>query len=265
MPRRGDHCRDTVVTSSRAETTSGIDTSNFDHSVRPQDDFFRYVNGGWLKKTEIPATHRAGARSRTSPRQSQRAARHPRETSHASRVARREEGRRSLRQLHGLRAHRETRIHATGRELKSIAAFKATSELPAALAHFARLVVQGPLGISVGQDPKASSVNITQEASQASAFPIGLLPEDRREMAATHAAYLDYITQLMRLANSRIRPAPPSASSRSKHRLRRRSGGRARQRDRNATYNKMTIAESRDVSVVQLGDVLRDADSARQR
>ncbi len=33
--------------------TSGIDTTNFDRSVRPQDDFFRYVNGGWLKKTEI--------------------------------------------------------------------------------------------------------------------------------------------------------------------------------------------------------------------
>ncbi len=34
---------------------SGIDKSNFDTSVRPQDDFFRYVNGGWLARTEIPA------------------------------------------------------------------------------------------------------------------------------------------------------------------------------------------------------------------
>jgi putative endopeptidase len=33
---------------------SGIDRSNFDASVRPQDDFFRYVNGGWLARTEIP-------------------------------------------------------------------------------------------------------------------------------------------------------------------------------------------------------------------
>src|SRR5216684_2258829 len=33
----------------------GIDTANFDRSVRPQDDFFRFVNGGWLKRTEIPA------------------------------------------------------------------------------------------------------------------------------------------------------------------------------------------------------------------
>src|SRR4051812_38478435 len=33
----------------------GFDTTAFDKSVRPQDDFFRYVNGTWLKNTEIPS------------------------------------------------------------------------------------------------------------------------------------------------------------------------------------------------------------------
>ena len=36
---------------------SGIDRSNFDPSVRPQDDFFQYVNGGWLARTQIPPDH----------------------------------------------------------------------------------------------------------------------------------------------------------------------------------------------------------------
>jgi putative endopeptidase len=31
-----------------------IDSSNFDTSVKPADDFFLYANGGWLKRTEIP-------------------------------------------------------------------------------------------------------------------------------------------------------------------------------------------------------------------
>jgi endothelin-converting enzyme/putative endopeptidase len=35
--------------------TSGINQANMDTSVRPQDDFFRYVNGTWLETTEIPA------------------------------------------------------------------------------------------------------------------------------------------------------------------------------------------------------------------
>ncbi len=34
---------------------SGVDKSNFDTSVRPQDDFFQYVNGTWLNETEMPA------------------------------------------------------------------------------------------------------------------------------------------------------------------------------------------------------------------
>ncbi len=32
-----------------------IDFSGFDRAVRPQDDFFDFVNGGWLKNTPIPA------------------------------------------------------------------------------------------------------------------------------------------------------------------------------------------------------------------
>lgn len=33
---------------------SGIDKANMDLSVRPQDNFYRYVNGAWLNKNEIP-------------------------------------------------------------------------------------------------------------------------------------------------------------------------------------------------------------------
>jgi endothelin-converting enzyme/putative endopeptidase len=44
---------------SQAPTTrqlaSGIEQTNMDRSVRPQDDFFAYVNGTWLKDAEIPA------------------------------------------------------------------------------------------------------------------------------------------------------------------------------------------------------------------
>ncbi|MFB3063072.1 MAG: M13 family metallopeptidase [Gammaproteobacteria bacterium] len=32
----------------------GIETANFDTSVRPQDDFYRYANGTWLENTQIP-------------------------------------------------------------------------------------------------------------------------------------------------------------------------------------------------------------------
>jgi len=34
---------------------SGIERASFDTSIRPQDDIYHYVNGTWLKNTEIPA------------------------------------------------------------------------------------------------------------------------------------------------------------------------------------------------------------------
>lgn len=34
---------------------AAIDLNDFDKSVKPTDDFFRYVNGGWLAKNPIPA------------------------------------------------------------------------------------------------------------------------------------------------------------------------------------------------------------------
>ncbi len=36
------------------ELTSGIFHDHFDHNVAPQEDFFRYVNGSWLKNFQIP-------------------------------------------------------------------------------------------------------------------------------------------------------------------------------------------------------------------
>ena len=37
-----------------AQLSSGITLENMDKTVRPQDDFYRFVNGAWLDKTAIP-------------------------------------------------------------------------------------------------------------------------------------------------------------------------------------------------------------------
>ena len=44
-----------TVATQVAELGSGIDLAAMDTSVRPQDDFYSYVNGNWIKNTEIPA------------------------------------------------------------------------------------------------------------------------------------------------------------------------------------------------------------------
>ncbi len=43
------------LTAQQPVLKSGIDTANIDPSVRPQDDFYRHIDGRWLARTEIPA------------------------------------------------------------------------------------------------------------------------------------------------------------------------------------------------------------------
>jgi len=49
------HKAETTPAPATIELVSGIDQSGFNDSVRPQDDFFDYVNGTWVDNTEIPA------------------------------------------------------------------------------------------------------------------------------------------------------------------------------------------------------------------
>ena len=51
-------CQSTQVKQDNHQSSmvkSGITTVNMDRSVRPQDDFYRHVNGKWLNEFEIPA------------------------------------------------------------------------------------------------------------------------------------------------------------------------------------------------------------------
>ena len=55
---KNDQANDTnqeIKTAAQAVTLkSGIEIANMDKTIRPQDDFYRYVNGTWLDKTVIP-------------------------------------------------------------------------------------------------------------------------------------------------------------------------------------------------------------------
>ena len=44
-----------IISCGQKQLKSGIDKANFDTSVKPQEDFYQYANGTWVKKTEIPA------------------------------------------------------------------------------------------------------------------------------------------------------------------------------------------------------------------
>ena len=43
-----------IKTEEKIMLRSGIDFSRVDSTVRPQEDFYRHVNGTWLKEFELP-------------------------------------------------------------------------------------------------------------------------------------------------------------------------------------------------------------------
>lgn len=43
-----------MVKEQKTALASGIDKANMDMNVRPQDNFYRYINGGWMNSHEIP-------------------------------------------------------------------------------------------------------------------------------------------------------------------------------------------------------------------
>jgi predicted metalloendopeptidase len=227
--------------------TSGIDTTNFDRSVRPQDDFYRFVNGGWLKKTDIPADA-SGWGAFQELRERSRNALHEilEQASKASAPAGSD-----ARKVGDLYASymdtigiEKRGIAPLGAELSTIAKLTSASQLPATFAHFARIGVQNPFGVNVGQDPKRSTVNIVQVNQSGLGLPDRdyYLKQDA-QMVSTRAAYSAYITRIMDLAKQ---PDAAGAASRIialETAIATPQWDRARNRDRNATYNKMSVAE----------------------
>ena len=230
-----------------AQLTSGIDTSTFDHSVRPQDDFFRYVNGGWLKKTDIPADASSwGAFQEL--RENSRNALHELFEGASKANAPAGSPERKVGDLYASYMD-SARVESLGtaplaRELEYVGTLRVASQLPAVFAHFARLGVQGPAGVFVSADAKHSNENIVQVNQS------GLTMPDRdyylkgdAKMVSTRAAYVDYITQMMTLAK---RPDPAGSAKRIlelETRIATPQWERARNRDRDKTYNRMSVAE----------------------
>ncbi|HET9439661.1 MAG TPA: M13 family metallopeptidase [Longimicrobiales bacterium] len=231
----------------KAALSHGIDLSAMDPSVRPQDDFFRYVNGKWVDRTEIPA-EMASFGSFLELRD--KAAFALREIIEGAAAEKQPAG--TIKQKVGdfYRSYMDTaRIDALGLkplqpELGVIKKVTSHKELPATFAHLARVGVRAPFQAGVMQDPKNSDVYAVSMGQSGLGMPDRdyYLRQDEK-FAGIRKAYTDYITQLFTLAGQ---PDGAGAAQRIlalETRLAEKQWDRARNRDRNATYNKMLVSD----------------------
>jgi predicted metalloendopeptidase len=183
---------------------SGIDRSNFDARVRPQDDLYRAVNGKWLEKTEIPADKsnygsftklEDDAQVQLKEIIRQTAAKRQPQGSEEQKVGDYYSAFMDESQLETLG------LQPLAAELARIDALKSKREIPLLMAHFSRIGVNTPLFPYVHQDNKDSTRYIGDF------YQTGLgLPDrdfyllDDAKFKDIRTAYLAHIQKMLALA-----------------------------------------------------------------
>ncbi|PTL79328.1 M13 family metallopeptidase [Vitiosangium sp. GDMCC 1.1324] len=226
----------------------GVETKNFDTGVRPQDDFFRYVNGTWLKTAQIPADKGRYGSFIELRDKSEAALRAIIEEAAAAPDKKSGSDPQKVGDLY--QSFMDTaRIQSLGfepvrPELNRVAALKDKQELPELLASFVRLGVQTPLVSFVMQDAKQADRYIVYAGQSG----LGLPDRDyyfkqEPRFVETRTAYLSYIETLLRLAGEKDPAGGAKAILALETSLAEKHWDRVRNRDREATYNLKSVAE----------------------
>lgn len=219
----------------------GVDTTHFDRAVRPQDDFFRFANGGWLRSTTIPedrSTYGAFVELDDASQEALRAiVEEAAAGSHAAGSVEQKVGDFYASFMDSVTVER-LGVEPLRGELDRLATLRGKDELPELFAHLARQGVRSPIGFSVSADAR----DATRYVAYASQAGLGLpdrdyyLGEDAK-LEAARAAYVEYARTLLELAGERDPAAAAAAVFELETTLARHQWDRARNRDREATYN----------------------------
>lgn len=233
---------------SEKQLKSGIDQANFDKSVRPQDDFFQYVNGTWLKNAEIPADR----------------------SSWGAFYVLREEAQKNLRKIIEESANAENKVEGSeeqkvgdfylsymdsalieelginpiGKEIAAIKAIKTKDELVDLMAHFVRIGVQRPFTYWINQDRKESTKYIGYLHQSGLSLPDRDYYFNKNEkFVEIRNKFVKYVEDLFVLANINKAAKKAKRIMEMETAIAKAHWTRVENRDRNKTYNKYEIVK----------------------
>jgi predicted metalloendopeptidase len=194
------------ATTAKGQTLSaGIATQYIESSVRPQDDFFEYLNGKWLKTVEIPSDKSSWGsfmelRENTLPQL----------RGIIENVASKNAAKGTDEQRIGdfyASFMDEARLEQLGAtplkgELDKIAALKDKSELPAVLARLGKIGVGVPFDFGIHQDNKDSTKYVADIGQGGLGMPDRdyYLKADDAKLAATKAKYQEHVQKMLAMA-----------------------------------------------------------------
>ncbi|MCC5886164.1 MAG: M13 family metallopeptidase [Gammaproteobacteria bacterium] len=228
---------------------SGIAIADLDHSVRPQDDFYRHVNGGWLDRTEIPSDRsRWGSFDELRERSEQQVLAIVQRAAESSALAEQDSDTQKVGDLYRAFMDRE-RINARGSrpladDLARIDALDSPNALMAYWGSLQSRLGSAPLGLFVSQDPGDSSRYIVQLSQTGLGLPdrdYYLADDERsREIIASYRAHIERLFDLAGLSGGAAAATRIIALETA---IAEGHWTRVANRDRNATYNLMALGD----------------------
>jgi putative endopeptidase len=226
---------------------SGIDLRNLDPQVRPQDDFYRYVNGAWLAATQIPADRSEVSVFSTLEDTEQEALRALVEDAASTGGTSADANRRKIGDLFGAFMDAEElerlALQPLGGELARIERLHDKSAIPALLAHYNALGVRTPYATHVMQDARDSTkyaVGIEQSG-------LGLPDRDYYlqndvKLTQIRGRYREHIEKLLQLAGVATAAADAQAVLLLETQIAQAQWTKVENRDPVKAYNKVELA-----------------------
>jgi predicted metalloendopeptidase len=234
----------TAATAQRA----GVDVAAFDTAVRPQDDFFRYTQGKWLKDVEIPSDRSSwGAFNVAADKVEQQIAgliekaaqdKHAKAGSNEQKMG-------DFYNSFVDQKHRDALgLAPLKRELATIAALRDKHGLAALAARMSRVGAGAPLELSVGQDSKDSIHYIAGIRQSGLGMPNRdyYIADDKR-LADVRAKYQAHIEKMLALAGHQDAAQEAARIVALETEIARAQWSAVENRDPIKTYNKMPVAE----------------------
>lgn len=229
------------------QLTSGIDVQFMNKDVKPQEDFFLYVNGQWLEQTQIPADKsRWGSfdELRDSADKQVLAIIQTLATKAADAGSDEQKIGDFYRSYMDIATLDQLGLTPLNAGFERIAAVKTHADLATLWGEWQLVRAGTPVVLFVGQDQKQSDQYITS-ASQAG---LGLPDRDYylktdENSKGIQAKYQAYIAKVAELAGWENPAKVATTVYAIEEKLAKEQWSRIQNRDRNASYNKMSVAE----------------------
>jgi len=231
-----------------AQSASGVDKGALDPSVRPQDDFFRYSQGKWLKDVEIPGDRASWGAFNVAQDTVEKQIRTVIEQAAQDKNAKAGSDNQKMGDFYtsyiDLARRNVLGLAPLEADLARIAALQDKASIAALAARFERIGAGAPVGMGVRQDNRDSTRYIVGISQGGLGMPNrDFYLQDEARIVDTRAKYLAHVEKMLALAGHKNAALEAKAIVALETEIARVQWSAVENRDPVKRYNKMKVAE----------------------